>query len=276
MNNQRPPVLTQFLVTKEYRRFAEFCDACRRHQYIGLCYGPPGVGKTLSAHYYARWDVVLAERRRIFDDPPAPEPFERRTVVYTAPVVNTPQVIARELTELCQLVDSLVRWGLAFRRGANDILYKGRENHYTELIIVDEADRLKTAGLEQVRDLYDRGGLGLVLIGMPGIEKRLARYPQLYSRVGFVHQFRPLSRDELQFGAFTAGRAGRLRQALDTRAAGPRERVDAHDLRRPRRHRRLEPQSDLGCQRPGQPIPSKGRAQRAVGLCDISGLGKHP
>jgi DNA transposition AAA+ family ATPase len=119
--------------------------------------------------------------------------------VYTAPVVGTPQVIARELMELCGLIDTLVCWGMAFRCGTDDILYSSREGHSTELVIVDEADRLKTAGLEQVRDLYDRGRFGLVLLSMPGLEKRLARYSQLYSRVGFVHAFRPLSGDELHF-----------------------------------------------------------------------------
>ncbi len=190
----------QFLVTKEYRRFVEFCDACQRYRYIGLCYGAPGVGKTVSARRYAYWDrIETLGAFHLGDGPQDPAILACRTVFYTPPVVTTPQRIDREiqsarnqfndlLMELEWVVHQVEVW--TFPSAARDRV---------ELIIVDEADRLKSTGLELLRDLYDRGSIGLVLVGMPGLEKRLARYPQLYSRVGFVHHFKSLSSEEMHF-----------------------------------------------------------------------------
>src|SRR5699024_3279418 len=48
-----------FIETKEYKRFAEFCDACTKYKYIGVCYGPPGVGKTLSDKYYSNCNNIV-------------------------------------------------------------------------------------------------------------------------------------------------------------------------------------------------------------------------
>src|SRR5438552_399623 len=170
-----------FIVTKEHRRFAEFCDACRRERYIGLCHGSPGVGKTLSANYYSK---------RTADSPNAGFP-----ILYTPPVANNPKQIAKDVKRLRDA--GRYRGRVERTREEGRLMWPPPDR--TELLIVDEADRLKMAGLEQLRDIYDRGGLGLVLIGMPGLEKRLARYPQLYSRVGFVHGFRPLSAAEMHF-----------------------------------------------------------------------------
>ena len=71
--------------------------------------------------------------------------------------------------------------------------------HYCQLIIVDETERLKMGGLEQFRAIYDRGDIGLIFIGMPGLEKKLSRYPQLYSRIGFAHKYHLLSQEEMRF-----------------------------------------------------------------------------
>jgi len=223
-----------FVETIEYNRFVEFCDACRHFRYIGLCYGPPGIGKTLSAVRYSRADRIVPRDRwtsEVSDELPID------TLLYTTSVINTPSRVecdinmAREkvmsivldpmrreaavVLEEIRLEDEKRRREIMDRPGCSprdsppvDPTYFETYKHYqakqravsdpTTLILVDEADRLQMNSLEQMRSIFDEGTAGMVLIGMPGIEKRVARFPQFYSRIGFVHEFRPLDATQMQ------------------------------------------------------------------------------
>ena len=121
---------------------------------------------------------------------------ECRTLLYTPAVTNTPRSVS---TELADSRITLKGVGGPCRSSRGDHGGASTYHDRCELILVDEADRLKMPSLETLRDPYDREGFGLILIGMPGLEKRLARYPQLYSRIGFAHAFRPLSQEEMYF-----------------------------------------------------------------------------
>jgi len=104
---QQPALPNEFIVTREYRRFVEFCDACRQARYIGLCYGVPGVGKTVSARQYARWDeleAVLGPPPHRHDGIPPPDSGPWQTILYTPGVVNTPRIIERDVGGLWRAV----------------------------------------------------------------------------------------------------------------------------------------------------------------------------
>ena len=235
--------LSDVVITTEHQRFAEFCDACRRYGYIGLCYGTPGVGKTLSARHYANWNQIEAYAPyQCASDAELAAVLGSNTIFYTPKVVNSPRqieqaiqgwrhrlraiplealdreeetLLARARQEDAAKKEAFFLQGIetlddppserpaqpesqVFRIAQTYAQKRDETPEPTTLLMLDEADRLKTASLAQVRDIFDQGGLGMVLIGMPGLEKRLARYPQLYSRVGFVHEFRPLSADAVR------------------------------------------------------------------------------
>ncbi len=119
-----------------------------------------------------------------------------RTVFYTPPVSASVARIEKEVLTLFAAFSYLVEAANQQHQGSREFLVTRRFSHLIELLIVDEANRLKDAGLELMRDFADRGEFGLVLLGMPGLEKRLKRAPQLYSRIGFAQEMVPLPDDE--------------------------------------------------------------------------------
>ncbi len=189
----------RFIATKEHRRFVEFADAVRREAYIGVCLGPAGVGKTLSARRYAHWDraeALLDEWGPRQDDDAKIYAVlaGSRTVFYTPTVKATHKQLLHDLDTLLERVDLCVDQHL--HDGL--VAHRHRPQH-VELIVIDEAERLSPIMLEDLRDRFDRRPLGLLLIGMPGLEKRLAAFPQLYSRIGFAHRYQALDDEELAF-----------------------------------------------------------------------------
>lgn len=204
-------MMNEFIVTKEYKRFTEFCKACQKEKYMGLCYGAAGVGKSMSAVHFAQWDKVNRQIYKaktnlhgIHKTQPDIDMSPFNTVVYVPEVINSPRKLKEDFYELFYTFNHLKGKALyGDFSPSKEVRLKG----YIDLLIIDEADRLQPKCLEQIRDIYDQlyseynsaRQMSVILIGMPGIEKRLIRFPQLYSRIGFAHAFKPLSHDEVAF-----------------------------------------------------------------------------
>ena len=155
----------------------------------------------MSARRYAHWDLAGP----LIETWPARDPSSAtinaalarsRTVFHTPPVLGTVRDLRATLNDHIMRVEVCIDEHLHRDvQGCRVIQCQP----LVELLIFDEAERLSMAALEFIRDIFDRTGVGVILIGMPGMEKRLSRYPQLYSRVGFAHHYRPLQGDELAF-----------------------------------------------------------------------------
>lgn len=188
---------SDFLMTSQYRRFVEFCEYCRDNKYIGLCYGKPCVGKTESARQFSNWNAI----EKLLLAPPrvrqVPEQIAACTTMFLTPDVNvTAKRLEKSLKHLRNRFDELVDQSISWHQP--NLWKEKRQSKHVQLLIVDESERLKFPCLELLRDIYDRGqgAVGIVLMGMPGIERRIKCFGQLYSRVHLAYEFEALSADE--------------------------------------------------------------------------------
>lgn len=182
-----------FLETKDYRQFVEFCDSCREQKTIGVCVGRPGVGKTEAAKRYAQWSLVeqnLTSKRLVRAEALA----HCSTLMFLPNVSISASKLKSELASLRNRFDDAIERAISWTSPA-DWQSAWRAKHI-DLIIIDEAYRLRYEALEELRDLQETWRIAVVLIGDPGMDRRLDRQPHFAHRVGFLHQYHQLSLED--------------------------------------------------------------------------------
>jgi hypothetical protein len=103
-----------FIATKEHRRFTEFANAIRKHRTIGLCFGPAGVGKTLSARRHANWELAEPLLQTWGPREPSDEKVyaalaRSRTVFHTPTVGGTLRELRKDLDLMTSRVDICIK-----------------------------------------------------------------------------------------------------------------------------------------------------------------------
>jgi DNA transposition AAA+ family ATPase len=67
-----------------------------------------------------------------------------------------------------------------------------------EMLIIDEADRLKPETFADVRDIYDKLGIAVVLVGTDRLDAVIKRDEQVYNRFRACYRFGKLSGDDFK------------------------------------------------------------------------------
>lgn len=165
----------EFQLTQTAKAFLETMIYAHTSPEIVVISGTPGVGKTRTAEHYA------ASNPNVF-------------MVTMQPCTAGVNTMLSAITESMGLIErSPARLSAAIgnkARGAG------------ALLVIDEAQHLSSAALEQLRSLFDIYKIGIVLIGNEQVYSRLegndrkATFAQLFSRIGMrTNKARPAAAD---------------------------------------------------------------------------------
>lgn len=153
--------VSEFIHTSIAQKVFEVAEYCMIENEIGVVYGPAGLGKT--------WAVKEFQRKN------------PSSILIEADLGYTAKVLFCELHKAVGL-DGHGSIHAMF----DDIVAKLKGTD--RMLIVDEAEHLPYRALELLRRVYDKAGVGILLIGMPlligNLRGKRGEYAQLYSRVG--------------------------------------------------------------------------------------------
>jgi len=157
-----------------------------------MSFGRPGVGKTEASLRYSNWSLVETNLSVRTGVPIEPEKLLCCDTLYYKPGITvSPQRLKSELGLLRNRFHEVKVRAMGWHRATD--WATALQTQQVNLIIVDEAHRLKYQALEELRDLQERWNVGVVLIGDPGMERNLPRMFHFADRVRYVEKFDALS-----------------------------------------------------------------------------------
>jgi DNA transposition AAA+ family ATPase len=167
-----------FLMTPSAASIMDTLEFAQHAPDMVLITGAPGVGKTMTIEAYAEGSPNV-------------------WVLTADASIATPRQVLVEVADLCGVLDR----GRASANRLSSILTR-RLIGSGGLIIVDEAQKLKTEAMDQLRALHDRAQIGIALVGNNTVKTRLEggsrgeEFAQLFSRIGMrVNRQKPTKRD---------------------------------------------------------------------------------
>lgn len=165
-----------FVKTKNVRAFVALAEKLKNTKNnvprMGLVFGEPGLGKTNTVLWWI---------------------LKQKAILVTCKNGMTRRWFLKELvSELGEEPKKLS--SELFDQAVAKLVEKPR------MLVVDEVDYLinSSRAIETVRDLHDRTGIPVLLVGMGAVDKKLKRYKHFFDRIIEIYKFVPFDKDEVK------------------------------------------------------------------------------
>lgn len=186
-----------FIETRQHSRFVEFANFCRTNRTIGICTGRPGVGKEASGQAYAQWQTIkpLLDKPRRPQSPPA-KLKGCHSVYWDAEVKCSLKKLNSSLMFVRNKFDGLVQDSMYWYQP--DLLRQAPRKDFLELVIINNAHRLSFDCLEVTNDFRKKYNIGIVLLAVPGFDRKIRLFDPVGCDVALYHEYSPPRAEELR------------------------------------------------------------------------------